>query len=335
MAVEIFVYTEEDGLSVYESVDALSKCGSNAVSWIDIDEEGGTETLEVIAQHFGLHELAIEDCLTPGHFPKIEDYGQYYFMIFRGLRPATELAEVTGGKESTDVDERFTRKVALFLSDNYLITFRRFDFPWLDAVSRQVQQLPDKTIKLGTSGLAHRVIDVLIDRFQRGLSFFEDLIDELEVKVLTDTEEFDVTSVLELRSNLGSLKQVMRDQKTVISRLATEPTLIEDKQQRRYFKDIEDHALIILNQLDKLAEDVVSLRDAYFNMANVRLNDTMRVLAVIATIAAPLNIIVGLYGMNFQVMPFVNHPYGFWVIFAIIMVLSIFAVIYCKKKKWL
>lgn len=335
MSIEIFVYTEEGGLSIYNDIGALSKCDSDAISWIDIDEEDGTETLEAVAHHFGLHELAVEDCLTPGHFPKIEDYGQYYFMIFRGLRSSTELSEVTGHGGTEDVDERFTRKVALFLSDNYLISFRRFDFPWLDAVSRQVKQLPDKTIRLGTSGLAHRVIDVLIDRFQRGLVFFEDLIDELEVKVLTDTEEFNVTSVLELRSDLSSLKQVMRDQKAVISRLATEPTLIEDKQQRRYFKDIEDHALIILNQLDKLAEDVVSLRDAFFNMANVRLNDTMRVLAVIATIAAPLNIIVGLYGMNFQVMPFVNHQYGFWVVFAIIMVLSICAVVYCKKKRWI
>jgi magnesium transporter len=79
----------------------------------------------------------------------------------------------------------------------------------------------------------------------------------------------------------------------------------------------------------------MSLRDAYLAVVNVRLGDIMRILAVITTIATPLNVLVGFYGMNFEFIPLLHNPGGFWIILVSMIMLSIIMVLYFRKKRWL
>ncbi|RME59299.1 MAG: magnesium and cobalt transport protein CorA, partial [Candidatus Dadabacteria bacterium] len=102
-----------------------------------------------------------------------------------------------------------------------------------------------------------------------------------------------------------------------------------------YFRDIDDHVVTILNTLDKEIETLISIRDSYFAMANIRLGDTMRILTVITTIVAPLNIVTGIYGMNFTAMPMLHSPSGFWFIMALMVVLATLMLLYFRSKRWI
>ncbi|MBX7138842.1 MAG: magnesium transporter CorA family protein [Oligoflexia bacterium] len=345
MQITILTYSPEKGVEHFEALKDLKECTSAKISWVDLQSDDPDE-IKAIASHFRLHELAVEDCLTPGHFPKLEDFGSYLFMIFRAIKASPEVEQIWRSRLQADPqvteellgdedhEEVFTRKVAVFLSDKFIITFRRRDVPWLDAVTRQVRQYPERTIAQGTDVVGHRVLDVLFDRFARGVGFFENLIDEMELQAIADQDQFDVRQVMSLKKDLASLRQLMREQRGVVARLGSDADFIHEKQ-RRYYRDIDDHALSIIKTIDKEIDGLLGLRDTYFAMANVRLGDTMRILAVITTLAAPLNIVVGLYGMNFEAIPLLHSPHGFWLVCVTMIVLVGLMLAFFRRKQWL
>ncbi len=334
MSIELLIYEPDTGLRTQSGISSLGSYSENAILWLDIEGEE-LDIMNPIASHFGLHELSIEDCLTPGHFPKLDDYGAYLFMIFRGLKSLPDLEEIIEEESREAEDEVLTRKLAIFLSRKFIITYRRGSVHWLNAVVRQVKQFPETTIALGTDVLAYRIIDVLIDRFDRGLTFFEKKIASLEDLAIQSHESFKIPSVLELKRELVTIRQVVRDQRMVLAKLANEGSTLIREQQKRYFKDVDDHAVGIINTIDKEIDSLLGLLDAYFAFANVQLSDTMRFLAVFTTVAAPINIIVGIWGMNFHNMPLINSPLGFSTVIGLIILITLAMLFYFRKKRWI
>jgi magnesium transporter len=347
--MQIVSYSTATGVQDLPDLSAVAALAPEAIVWVDIESNEPSE-LEQVARAFALHELAVEDCLTPGHFPKLEEYGAYVFMVLRSLKSPLEVEQIWASLkadleqvgaslapvlEDEDQEDKFTRKVAIFHSKNVLITFRRFEVPWLDALVRQIKQSPERSLALGTDAVAHRVLDVLIDRFARGQAFFERSIDKLERLSLQDPDQFQIVEALAIKKELLSLRQVMRDQRVVISKLASDPTLQIGSLQRRYFKDIDDHSQEIVATIDRQLDELSSLRDTFYAITNTRLSDTMRILAVITTIAAPLNILVGIYGMNFDAMPLIHSAYGFWVLVGALFLVTLVMLAYFRSRRWL
>ena len=164
---------------------------------------------------------------------------------------------------------------------------------------------------------------------------FDRIIENLEDTALEAPNEFEISDVLAAKRSLGTLRQLMREQLLVITRLANERTLIKQQRLRRYFKDVEDHAAALIREIDQLIDTLTGVREAYFAMANVRLGDIMRVLTVFTTIGVPLNIIVGLYGMNFEAIPMLHSPYGFWMVVVAMVLLVVAMLLLFRRKMWI
>ena len=75
--------------------------------------------------------------------------------------------------------------------------------------------------------------------------------------------------------------------------------------------------------------------DLYQATADHRMNEEMRVLTVIATIAMPLTFITGLYGMNFDYMPWVHNPFGYYGAVIVMAVIVLVMVVYYRRRGWL
>lgn len=344
MYLAVTSFHPESGFSYSEDPASLSSRKPGSVTWVDVETKD-PQILETIAKEFSLHELTIEDCLVPGHFPKLEDFGSYTFLLLRGLKSDIILEALSDQEQDREEEEEdqgeqsperaLTYKVGICIGADFIITIRRQEVTWLDAILRQIKNKPELGFKRGPWALAHRVIDVLIDRFLRSLAIFDRQIDQIETEALEQTELFDMSEVLLLKRRLAALRKVMREQRSIVSQLAHSGLIIPSLQMRRYFKDIDDHAIEILNVLDKQMDNVAGLRDAYYAMTNVQLNDTMRVLAVIATVAAPLNIVVGIYGMNFEEMPFLKSTSGFWIIVSVMVSLVTLMLFFFRRKRWI
>jgi len=339
MAVSVMVYDDEGNLQCHEALDVLKTLDEHHTVWIDIDEESNDE-LQIVAENYGLHELTIEDCHDINHSPKLDDYGRYLFMIFRSFNPEPFFQEDAAEEKHEEdpheaTEEEYTQTLAIYLSEKFVITHRLQQISWLDALIRRSKQIPERTVANGADTLTHAIVDVLIDRFSRGLNYFEHSIDEMEDLIIEDPDKFEVTDIIQLKRRLGFLRQTMRDQRAVISRLAHEATLIRERQLRRYFRDIEDHAIAISKTIDTQIDSLTGIRDVYFAMVNVQLGDIMRVLAVITTIAVPLNLVTGMYGMNFKLIPMMDEQYGFWIITALMLFIAGTMLLFFRNKKWI
>ena len=336
MPVSILCYNQQTGLQVFDDLKKLADIDGDTKIWVDIAEEG-EDVLASVAGHFGLHELTVEDALDTTHLPKLEYFGDYLFLILRGLVPTAELPEIyhDEGESEEEEEDRYLRQVAIYFSTRFVITYRSLEISWLDAVVRQAKNSPERTLGSGTDMVAHRIIDVLTDRFVRSMEFFDQEIDKLEEIALESPAEFELFKLLELKRELVHIRQVIRAQREVVQRLCSDFTDIIDSDLRRYFRDISDHTEAILSDIDRLIDGLQGVREAYVAFYNVRLADIMRILAVLTLIAAPLNIIVGLFGMNFEFMPLLHSPNGFLVAVTVLLLITLVLLMYFRKKQWL
>lgn len=337
MSVSIFFYKQDGQFEVSNKISSLQDKKADFY-WINVRIEDTAELPE-IAKFFNLHELSIEDCMTPLHFPKIEDQGTYIFAIFRGLKSNLDIWEdlvkyedISRGTE----EETLTHKVALYYSKNFIISVETITVPWIEALIRQLKSNNSLSSPFSPPlFLFYKIIDILVDRFLRGLSEFDDTIDTLEDLAIEETDNFQISYILQIKRKLTYLRQISKDQELVIQKIEYTNDIIKDSAMKKYFRDIKDHAADISKTIDKQISDVLSIRDAYLALVNVKLGDIMRVLAVITTIAVPMNVIVGMYGMNFDNIPLLHSEIGFWIVSTIMIAICIVMIIFFRKKKWI
>jgi magnesium transporter len=108
----------------------------------------------------------------------------------------------------------------------------------------------------------------------------------------------------------------------------------------RYYADVYDHVVHLIDSLDTYKDLTSGLMDIYINTLNSRMNEVMKVLTVISTIFMPLTFIVGVYGMNFHTdksvwnMPELDSPYGYPIVMGFMLLIVIAMIRYFKFKKW-
>ncbi|MES2704225.1 MAG: CorA family divalent cation transporter [Bacteroidota bacterium] len=285
--------------------------------WIDITNPM-PEELQPLSQKYGLHEASLKDCLQPGHLPKYEQFRNYTFMI---LRVYSEV-----DKEADTVQE-ITNKIAIFMSDKFLITIHRKSCPPLERLEQEFIQEKECRIP----------IHLLTEIVKAGLHTFDDpgykITESIEYY---ETQVFLTTRQVQILKGLYFIKRKL----DVIRRLLLLSYDIVDKidpagSSNAYTRDVRDLYVKQRNLYDALSDNTNHLVNIYFNISAQRTNDTIRVLTIFSVFFMPLTFIVGIYGMNFQHMPELTWKFGYPFAMGLMAVVVIGIYIWFKKKKWL
>jgi magnesium transporter len=290
--------------------------------WLDLTAPGHDELLK-LREIFGFHPLAIEDTEDFDQRPKLDNYGDYVFLVFYGA-----------WRHRAD-DPEPLREVHLFISGQYLVTIHREPLPALD---RQREQLDGRALH-SEQFLIYRVLDALTDSFFPILSDMDDEIDDLEAAVLVSPTDEQLQRLFSLKRQLVAMRKVVTPQRDLFARsvdqIAELPGLELDE--RDYFRDVYDHLIRISDLIDSYRDLLSGATDLYLSTVSNRQNDVMKQLTVIATIFLPLSFITGFFGQNFGFM--VNHliarPWTFWVIGVGSMVITCVALLaFFHRKGW-
>ena len=102
-----------------------------------------------------------------------------------------------------------------------------------------------------------------------------------------------------------------------------------------YLRDVQDHAIHIVEAVETLREMGNSLVDTYYFTLSQRMNEVMKVLTIIATIFIPLSFIAGVYGMNFEIMPELKWPHGYPVILGVMFLVALVMLSFFRRKHWI
>jgi len=269
--------------------------------WVDVSENN-EEDGQFLERVFQFHHLAIEDCISPRiHPPKIDDFGDYLFLVVHGINYALE---------SELVD---TAELALFLGPHFVVSNHNFPLYSVDAMQHLVED-NGYPMKRGASFFAHALMDALIDNVFPTIDKMGEVTEEIEEEAIHRPQRSTLDAILKLKRSALRIHRVMAPQREVMNRLSRGEFATIDNEAQIFFRDIYDH-LIRIEELNQSIQDRADNSQAtYLSSVANKQNETMKVLAMVATIFLPLTLVAGIYGMNFENMPELEWSWGYFAV---------------------
>jgi magnesium transporter len=290
--------------------------------WLDLDAPGREERAK-LGEIFGFHPLALEDTEHFGQRPKLDDYGDYVFLVFYGAW------------QHRDNDPDPLREVNMFISGHYVITIHRDPLPPFEKEREEL----DGRVLHSEQFLLYRILDTLVDSFFPLLGDMDEEIDELESALLAHPDERQLQRLFALKRQLVAMRKVITPQRDLfansVDRIAELPGLQLDE--RDYFRDIYDHLIRISDLIDSYRDLLSGATDLYLSTVSNRQNDVMKQLTVIATIFLPLGFITGFFGQNFGflVTHLLTGELTFWLVGVGSMVATcVGLLVFFRRKGW-
>lgn len=289
--------------------------------WVDI-EKPTKEDFQTIQDIFDFHPLCIETCKRFSQMPKVDDYGDYIFLVMHRI----SFDKKTGTIGLNELD--------MFLGKNYLVTIHMFE----SDVIHELREKIDTHTHLSSEGidfLMYTIINDVIDKYFPVVDALDDLIDELEGLVIKNKAGHRIAyRAIRIRRNIAELKKITGPQREVIGRLARHENKLISERTAIYFRDVYDNIIRIYSMLETHRDLIASTFEAYLSLTNNRMNQVMKQLTLIATIFLPLTFITGIYGMNFQSMPELASPLGYPAALSLMLIIGLGFYVYFRRKGW-
>ncbi len=255
--------------------------------WVDFVNEPDENSLPIL-QGFGFHPLSIEDALQQTHSPKLDDWGNYLYVVMNYMK-----LEENGTLWESDVDE-----LDIFLGPNYIVTHHEFPIPAIEdtwaSCERDIRNVQD-----GADHLMYKIMDFLVAGYMPTVERIDSAIDELEDHIFDKPSPRTLERLFALKRVLLSMRRILLPQREVLNKLARDDYRVIDPKDRIFFRDIYDH-LVRLHDLNENLRDLVGgALDTYLSVVNNRMNDIMKTLTIITTFFMPITFVTGFFGMNF------------------------------------
>jgi len=295
--------------------------------WLGLYEPTQDE-LDVIADRYELHPLAVEDAVEAHQRPKLERYDDALFMVLKTGR-YVEHEQLTATSEVVDTGE-----VMVFLGAHYVITVRHGDHTGLSELRRRLEDQRE-LLCLGPSAVLYAVADMVIDTFTDVATAVDEDVDELEASVFSPERTDDIGRLYQLKRELMQLRRAVAPLEVPLTKLAERQIDVIPEAMRSYFRDVLDHALRVRDQVGALDELLSSILQASLARTSLSDNEDTRKISAWAAMVAVPTLITGVYGMNFDFMPELRWRYGYPAVLLLIAVVC--SVLYrgFKRNGWL
>src|SRR5919205_271119 len=276
----------------------------------------------------GLHPLAVEDAVFAHQRPKLEQYDDDIFMV---LKTATyvEHEHLTATSEVVDTGE-----VMVFLGPHHVITVRHGEHTGLTELRARLEEQRE-LLCLGPSAVLYAVADLVVDTFVDVAGAVADDVDELEASVFSPERTDDIGRLYQLKRELLALRRAVSPLEVPLEKLAEKQFDVVPEAMRSYFRDVEDHAIRVRDQVGALDELLTSILQASLARTSQADNEDMRKISAWAGIIAVPTAIAGIYGMNFHWMPELTWHYSYPVVLLIILLICFLLYRGFKHSNWL
>lgn len=294
------------------------------VTWINLDGVHDPAALEKLGDCFGLHRLVMEDILSIDQRPKLEDYGDYLYVVLR---------MITAGDESKEI---VSEQVSLVLGRNFLLSFQEgIEGDVFNLIRERLRTGAGRLRKEGADYLAYSLLDAVVDNYFVVIERLGEKIELLETELVETPSQETLQRLYGLKREMIFLHKSFWPLREAAASLSRRESELIRQSTAPYLRDVYDHVIQVIDTLEIYREMLGGMLDVYLSGVSNRLNAVMKVLTVIATIFMPLTFIAGVYGMNFRHMPELEWRYGYP--FALLAMLGVAGAMYLyfRKKTWL
>ncbi len=308
-------------------IKAIEECfafkDAPTVTWINIDGLHQIEILEKLGECYGFHPLVLEDILNTDQRPKMEDYGDYLYIVLRMLNYNDKSSEIE------------TEQVSLILGPNFVFSFQESQSDVFNPVRERIRSGKGRIRTMGGDYLAYALLDLIVDNYFVIMEKLGETIEFLEEKLVTRPVPETLQTIHQLKRELIFLRKAVWPLREVIGGLERGELALIKETSRVYLRDVYDHAIQVIDTIETFRDMISGMLDIYLSSVSNRLNSVMKVLTIIATIFMPLTFLAGIYGMNFKYFPEVEWRWSYPVFWLVVVLISVSMLLYFKKKNWL
>ncbi|WP_435016278.1 magnesium/cobalt transporter CorA [Tundrisphaera sp. TA3] len=308
---------------------AVADAGGTA--WIDIEglDSGCAVHVEAMLRDvFRFHPLAIEDALKDTHVPRVDDWGQYLYLV--------------AGTIDFDPEDDSLRlhELDIFLGPNYLVTYHNEPAPVLDRQRQNIEREPDGRLRHGVSHLLYRLLDVIVDDFLFAMEHLDTAIDDIQDEIFDDPDSSTLQKIQEIKRGALRVQRILLPFREAINRLARDTYAVIPGENRVYFRDVYDHLVRIHDIAENLRDLISGALDTYLSVVSNRTNDVMKALTLVTVMFLPMTFLVGFFGMNFfgQTLEFTSPPLPramlFWGTMAIMLATPFGIALIARRRGW-
>jgi len=300
-----------------DQVPALLKDRTRVI-WIDLTAPS-KEEMTRLTSWLPLHPLALEDCESRRHHPKIDDYGEYLFILTHGVDPESSAREFR------------TRQLGIFLGPNYLVTYHKQRSRSAEHALESLRKNP-RVIGAGPGSVLYNILEHQIDLYFPVLDQFAVTVDAIERSIFTDATSRILQEVFDFKKAIMRLRRIAGHQREILARLTRREFPIVDEATVLNMRNVYDHLVRITDFTDTYRELVSDALQAHLSIVSNRTNEIMRLLMVFATLFLPLTFIVGVYGMNFPGMPETHWKHGYLYVWCLMSVVAAGLYLYFRRR---
>jgi magnesium transporter len=324
--ITLFNYNEQtaEEKEIIQAKECVFFKNNSTVTWINVTGLHQVEVLEELNGCFKLHPLVLEDILNTDQRPKMEDYGDYLYIVLKAL----VLGKVRG-------EEVESEQISLILGANFVLSFQEKENPLFSPIRDRLRNNKGRLRKTGADYLVHAILDAIIDQYFVVLEKLGERVEFLEEEVVTNPRPATLQATHQLKREMIFLRKAVWPLREVIGSLSREESSLIKESTLVYLRDIYDHTIQVIDNIETFRDMLSGVMDIYLSSISNRMNEVMKVLTIIATIFIPLTFIVGLYGMNFKYMPELEWPWGYPLVLALMLAVAVFMLIYFRRKKWI
>ena len=310
-------YIKFSDLPVEELIQGLKP---GYVNWINLDGLHDHSIISKLGEHFSLHSLLLED-ITSEHQPKAEEYEDYLFFTLKMLYKIKE-------------GEIEYEQISFVLGKDYLLSFQEKEGDPFTSFRDRIRMDQGRVRRKKPDYLLYRLIDIIVDNYYVVLDEIGQQIEQIEEDIYHNPSSKEFQKIQRIKKELIFLRKALYPLRDALSKLIKDESGFIESQNARYFSDIYDHVVHLIDSMDTYKDLTTSLMDIHINTLNTKMNEVMKVLTVISTIFMPLTFIVGVYGMNFHYMPEIPWKWGYPVVWGIMILIGGAMLRYFKFKKW-
>lgn len=295
--------------------------------WVDFVAEPPDICFPIL-ERFGFHPLAIDDALQETHVPKLDDWGDYLYIVLNYIH-----ARKNGGDWDTSVDE-----LDIFLGTNYIVTHHDHPLVAIDATWNFCNRDP-RTLQDGPDHVLYKITDYLVADYMPVIEEIDEGINQIEDQVFDRPSPQTLEKLFALKRVLQAMRRILLPQREVLNKLARDSYKVVDPKDRIFFRDIYDH-LVRLHDLNESLRDLVTgAQDMYLSAINNRMNEIVKTLTIITVLFMPLTFLTGYFGMNFfepqgNQQWWTSNPV-FYVTLATVFILPTAMYLWMRRRRWI
>lgn len=322
--LDIIDYSKEE----YErfettSIADISKYENEShITWLNVNGLTDTEAIIQLGNHFNLHPLIQEDIVAIHQRPKIDEYEDYIFLVFKML-------------QYNENEELIIEHVALVLGKDYLLTFQEAENDAFNDLRERIEQGKGRVRRSGADYLMFAILDAVVDHYFGVIEFLINKIELVEDELFDEKDISDIGEKIQnLKKEVLKIRRIVLPLREVVNRLDKIETDLIQEQTYKYIRDLYVNLVQTIESVEMQREMTSSLMEMYLSSINNRMNEVMKVLTIVTSVFIPLTLLTGIYGMNFDYMPELHYKYSYFILLGFMGILILGMIRFFKKKRW-